>query len=115
MNSRNTKRRVPTQFAPETRFVIEPIPTLPFRETLETDLERLKRTLLEESLSATGNSDWFASLRHASNEAASLAWLTGFPLLVFPELFREKTAKALMQEFRQGTIKRRSERLLIAV
>jgi len=43
-------------------------------------------------------------LRRAANEAAALAWVTTFPLLVFPVLFEEKTALAVRQAARQARI-----------
>ena len=83
--------RVPTEFGPETRFELRPAPPAPFRATRETEFERLKNRLLAEQL-AGATPELNAPLRRAANEAAALAWVTFYPLLVFPVLFEEKTA-----------------------
>ncbi|HEV2692453.1 MAG TPA: hypothetical protein VG347_06110 [Verrucomicrobiae bacterium] len=95
--------QVRAQFAPETRFELRPRPTAPFRATLETEFERLKKTLLARQL-AQAPTDLNVPLRRAANEAAALAWNTLFPLLVFPALFEEKTAAALRHARRQALI-----------
>jgi hypothetical protein len=48
----------------------------------------------------------------ASIEAAALAWTTGFPLLVMPELFEEKLQKRLLWQQRQDHVQLRAEALL---
>jgi hypothetical protein len=53
-----------------------------------------------------------APLRRAANEAAALAWVTFYPLLVFPVLFEEKTAVAVRQAQRQARIYANSRELL---
>ncbi|HEX5399369.1 MAG TPA: hypothetical protein VFY06_10015, partial [Verrucomicrobiae bacterium] len=92
--------RVPTEFGPETRFELRPAPPAPFRATRETDFERLKTRLLNEQLDGAPPA-LNAPLRRAANEAAALAWVTFYPLLVFPVLFEEKTGAALRQAQRQ--------------
>ena len=91
------------QFAPETRFELRPHPPAPFRATLETEFERLKKTLLAQQL-AQAPTELNVPLRRAANEAAALAWNTLFPLLVFPALFEEKTADARHHARRQARI-----------
>ena len=105
-------RRVPTRFGPETRFELRPAPLAPFRATEPTELERLKNRLLLERLEET-EPGLGAYLRRAANEAAALAWVTAFPLLVFPGLFEEKAAVAARQVERQDNIRRRSLELLV--
>ncbi len=46
-------QRVRTRFAPETRFNVTPVPALPFRGTVETQLDRLKDGLLLQFLNET--------------------------------------------------------------
>ena len=53
-----------------------------------------------------------APLRRAANEAAALAWVTLYPLLVFPVLFEEKAAAAVRQTERQARIYATSRQLL---
>ena len=103
-------KRVPTRFGPETRFEVRPA-AAPFRATQETELERLKHRLLFKSLRTT---DWRFNthVRRAANEAAALAWVTPYPLLVFPELFEEKVDTVLFQARRQDDVRRRSRELL---
>jgi hypothetical protein len=97
------KTRVPTEFGPETRFELRPAPSVPFRAVQETEFERLKNKLLAEQLIAA-TPELNAPLRRAANDAAALAWATVFPLLVFPALFEEKIAAAVLRVERQARI-----------
>jgi hypothetical protein len=106
--------RVRTRFGPETRFEVTPAPPAPFRALAETELERLKNRLLVERLAETPESDINTRLRRAANDAAALAWVTNFPLLVFPTLFEEKALTALLQAKRQVCVRERSRELLAA-
>ena len=100
-------KRVPTEFAPETRFAVNPVPAAPFRYTAETELERLKDLLLREWLNAAPDPALYAPLRRASNEATALAWTTPYPLLVLPELFREKAEAAKRYTRKQAALIKR--------
>ena len=92
---RNTNHRtVPTRFAPPTRFAVPVIPAAPFRGELEDNLEALKGRLLRDLLAAATDAALHDPLRRATNDAAALAWTTPFPLLVLPELVREKADTA---------------------
>ena len=51
-------------------------------------------------------------IRRAAHEAAALAWTTRYPLLVFPELFEEKTAVNIAHSERQAEVRRLSSELL---
>jgi len=95
---------VPTEFGPETRFELRASPPVPFRATQETEFERLKDLLLAQQLAYAAAPGLSPPLRRAANEAAALAWVTPFPLLVFPVLFEEKTALAVRQAARQARI-----------
>jgi hypothetical protein len=110
MNARY--RWVPTRFGPETRFEVRPTPAAPFRGNHETELERLKNRLLREELYELPRPEFNGYVRRAANEAAALAWVTPYPLLVFPTLFEEKTETALLQAERQESVRRRSLDLL---
>jgi len=110
----NAKIKVPTKFAPETRFELRPVPPAPFRATQETQFERLKTRLLARELAEAPTPELNTPLRRAANEAAALAWNTLFPLLVFPVLFEEKTEAALRQVERQARIFKNSRELLAA-
>jgi hypothetical protein len=107
-------RRVPTRFGPETRFEVKPAPPAPFRAVEESELERLKNRLLRERLGEITGPELNVRLRRAANEAASLAWVTTYPLLVFPTLFDEFARKARLQARRQACIRQRSRWLLAA-
>ncbi len=104
--------RVPAEFDPETRFELRPTPPAPFRAFQETELERLKNRLLAAQLARATEPELNAPLRHAANEAAALAWVTLYPLLVFPALFEEKTRAAVRQARRQARIYANSRELL---
>jgi hypothetical protein len=110
MNKNQT--RVAARFVPETRFELQPGPPAPFQATQESELERLKRQLLTLQLAELSQPELNAPLRHAANEAAALAWVTLYPLLVFPALFEEKAAEAVRQTERQARIYQTSRELL---
>jgi hypothetical protein len=107
-------KRVITRFEPETRFLVKPAPAVPFRATQETELERLKDRLLQERLARVNETELNVRLRRAANEAAALAWVTSFPLLVFPTLFEELAHTALLQAGQQAYVRKRSRVLLVA-
>jgi hypothetical protein len=102
--------RIPVTFSPETRFRPQ-TDAVTFRVTRESEFERLKSRLLAGQLAAAAP-ELNAPLRRAANEAAALAWVTFYPLLVFPVLFEEKTAAALRQAQRQARIYAHSRELL---
>jgi hypothetical protein len=105
-------KTVPTRFGPETRFELRPGPPAPFRVTEENELERLKSRLLASRVRELSNPLHNAYARRAANEASALAWVTPYPLLVFPALFDEKLTLALLQAERQTAIRQRSLELL---
>jgi len=111
MNKDSTLR---AEFSPETRFEIRPKATAPFRALHEDEFERLKNRLLSEQLFANANPALNAPVRRAANEAAALAWVSYYPLLVFPVLFEEKVRSALRQAGRQTRIYATSRSLVHA-
>jgi len=108
---KNEKIALLTEFGADTRFELQP--TAPFSTTPEDAFERLKAQLLANCLEEAGTS-WETPLRDAAGEAAALAWTTTIPLLVFPALFEEKAATAILQTRRQARILKRSRELLAA-
>ena len=112
MNKNDNKLR--PEFGPETRFEVRPVPPAPFRITQETEFERLKNRLLTERLLATAKPELNVPLRRAANEAAALAWVTFYPLLVFPALFEEKAHTALRHVERQKRVYANSLELVAA-
>ena len=105
-------KQLATRFAPDTRFELKPVPPAPFRTVQEIKFERLKDQLLLERLDQALDPQLNSHLRRAANEAAALAWVTRYPLLVFPALFEEKAETALAQADRQHEIGQRSRELL---
>jgi hypothetical protein len=101
-----------TRFEAETQFEVGAIAPVPYRGAVETELEQLKERLLGPLLNASTDPAEGAPLRRAANEAAGLAWITPFPLLVFPVLLEEKVSAAQRQEARQQQIRQRTEGLL---
>ena len=114
MNRNINRLNVPTEFAAETRFELRPAVTAPFRAVQETEFERLKNRLLAQQLTAATAPGLNAALRRAANEAAALAWATVVPLLVFPVLFDEKIATAVLRARRQARIFKDSRELVAA-
>jgi hypothetical protein len=109
---RPKNRRVTTRFGAETKFELTPTPAAPFRAVQENRFEQLKTELLEERFGKVFEPQTAVNLRQAANEAAALAWITPYPLLVFPQLFEEKAESALAQAARQETVRERSRELL---
>jgi hypothetical protein len=73
------------------------------RRELETRFADLKDELLNELFEETETLDLHPRFKQAANEAAGLAWMTEFPLLVYPALFEEiaKRERARLQRQRQ--------------
>ena len=113
MNKTNNNPRR-AEFSPETRFELRPVAAASFRASLESEFERLKNRLLTERLVEAGQPELNAPLRRAANEAAALAWVTFYPLLVFPALFEEKSRAALRQAQRQARVYANSRELVCA-
>jgi hypothetical protein len=108
----NTTANLNTKFARNTRFEVNPTTTVPFRGTQDTELEHLKARLLRQILAGDVTADLNVRLRRAANEAAALAWLEPYPLLVFPTLLEEKAGVAKTQVAKQRKVYQRSRRLL---
>jgi hypothetical protein len=106
-------RKLTARFEPVTRFEVRPAPPAPFRAAQEDRLNDLKRKLLRDALGELPDPRLNAPVRRAANEAAALAWVTPYPLLVFPGLFEEKTALAMLQAERQEAVRERSAQLLV--
>ena len=107
-------RRIPTRFGPETRFEVTPVPEAPFRAGEESALERLKHSLLRERLADIWDPALNSLIRRAANEASALAWVTSYPLLVFPSLFEEKIEMGLRHAEHQLQVWARSRELMAA-
>jgi len=110
----NDKTKVAARFAPETRFTLPTASNAPFRANLESEFERLKNRLLAATLDEAEQPELNAPLRRAANEAAALAWVTFYPLLVFPALFEEKSRAAVRQAARQARIYANSREIIAA-
>src|SRR5438309_1943149 len=99
------KKRIRTSFEPDTRFELQPAAAAPFRVAQETRFEDLKRRLLIEKIDDGYDPELGPYLRRAANDAAALAWITAYPLLVFPALFAEKADVAVARAERQQRIR----------
>ncbi len=106
--------RVRADFGPETRFEVNPAPAAPYRAVNETEFDRLKLKLLHERLRGVWDLPLNIALRRAANEAETLAWVTSYPLLVFPALFEEKAAAAGLRAGRTAAMEDRTRTLLAA-
>lgn len=100
-----------TEFGATTHFELRPATA--FHPVDEGEFERFKARLLEIRQREAG-AKWDVPLRNAASEAAAVAWTTPVPLLVFPVLFEEKAAAAILQDRRQATILKKSRELLAA-
>jgi hypothetical protein len=108
---RHATQHVAARFGPDTRFEVSARTEFPFRATQLNELELLKGRLLGDALEEGIPPDLNARLRRAANEAAALAWVSPYPLLFFPELFREKSDSARRQAARQARIRSATRRL----
>jgi len=106
MKNTKTKKRLRPVPGRETRFRTPFAPELNFRATEPTEFERLKDQLLREQLVTENRADVLTLLRQAANEAAAVAWTAPYPLLVLPELFREKVAAARRYGAKQASLRR---------
>ena len=111
MNTKTTNTRLRTKFAPEIRFEVTPEAAAPARGDLENALEQFKARLLRDTLRETPYPEFDPLLRRAANEAAALAWLTPFPLLLLPGLIDEKARQAVELGLRQERVRTRSRKL----
>jgi hypothetical protein len=100
-------KRLETKFEPETRFELTPVSVAPFRAVFEDKFDRLKDRMLAESLDTVWEPRLSSEVRCAANEAAALARLTPYPLLVFPVLFEEKAEETLREAARQKSARER--------
>ena len=107
-------RFLQAKFSRETRFEVCPIISAPFRGPVEWRLDQLKSTLLQPVLNGMRNAELQSKLCWAAQEAASLAWMTPIPLLVFPALFEEKVGAASEQWMKQQHIRRKPQPLALA-
>lgn len=107
---KTNKLRLEAEFDADTRFELT---AMQFHIAGEDEFERLKSQLIAEQLQEAGTR-WESPLRDAASEAAALAWTTPVPLLVFPVLFDEKAATAILQARRQVRILKKSRELLAA-
>ena len=86
---------------PPHRFDTAPVGTLSSRVKFwasePTPLEKLTARLLTRALRMFSEPHFNQPLRRAAREAAALAEETGYPLLVFPELFSELAIAAMLQ------------------
>ena len=110
MRNRIKKRPTPLQAA--AAWEANPAPAAPFRAVQESEFERLKAEMLREKLKELWEPEFNSVLRGVANEAAALAWVTAYPLLVFPGLFEEKAAAAMARAARQDWVFQRSRELL---
>ena len=108
---KTNRRALQAEFGTETRFELQP--GAPVRITPEEAFERLRNRLLAGSIEEAG-ARWETPLEDAASEAAAIAWTTAIPLLVFPALFEEKAATAILQTRRQARILKKSRELLAA-
>ncbi len=109
---KTTYRQVLTQFGPETQFDVPLGAAAPFRAVVQDRFDQLQRQMLAARLEMLWEPRLNSPVRRAANEAAALAWLTPYPLLVFPVLFEEKADLAVRQDARQEQVRQRSRELL---
>lgn len=111
---RTRARKVRTRFGPEARFEVAATPPATFRALQEGGLEQLKQRLLRQRLIESTDATLNVRLRRAANEAAALAYVNAYPLLVFPVLFEEKVVATQTEAAHQVWVRERSRELVAA-
>jgi hypothetical protein len=79
------------------------------RRRATVELERMKNCLLYEHTRAVSDAKVHSWLKRGAEEAASIAWATPYPLLVFPLLLDEKLSEARRKAEKQQSIYLRSQ------
>ncbi len=108
---KSDKKRLTGRHAARVRLTTRSSPASRARAEANARLAELKDKLTRKHL-AGEYGQALPALQHAANDAASMAWASGFPLLVFPELLEERVSVARDQAARQDHIRRRSAFLL---
>lgn len=108
----NNKLEIPTRFEPDVNFYVMPAITVSFKETVDTDLEKLKNRLIKEALERA-EPEFYPLLRRAANEAMAIAYTTPYPTLFYPLLFEEKAAKMRNVFKKQRFIKEKTRQLVV--
>ncbi|HEY1172381.1 MAG TPA: hypothetical protein VGH19_13520 [Verrucomicrobiae bacterium] len=106
--------RLVAEFAPEVKFEVRPNAARTEQQLVIERLEHLKMKLVAEWMRKTRNPEKFGLISWAASEAVSLAWMSGAPLLMLPELLDEKVNEALLRHARQKLIRARSEQWFLA-
>lgn len=70
---------------------------------LEAQLIRLKNRLLQPIVKKVPDSGVVDQITAAANEAATLAWYSGYPILLFPALLEEKLS-SLVNSWNQRSL-----------
>jgi len=105
--------RLKAEFENDEGFAV-PINSFPARGGIETELEMLKAQVLHRLICEKPETVFRIPLQRAVGDASALAWLTPYPLLLFPVLAEEKAESAVRRIRRQHEIRRRSEALVYA-
>ena len=105
-------RKLHARFGPEIGFEVKPGPAAALRADQQARLAGLKDQILSERLDGVFDVVTEDHFRHAANEAAALAWISPYPLLVFPALFEEKASEAEFRLERQAEVSQISRELL---
>lgn len=112
MSTDNDKKLTP-RFREEVRFEIKPVLGTPLdAEAMQELFSVLQERLEVEFTRESDNPRLHDAVELASNEAAAVAWTTQLPLLVMPELFREKVRTHLLWKQRQDWVQARADSLI---
>jgi len=106
---KKTKFKLRTNWEPPVAFAAD----LPWLTAQTTQLEQLKQRLLGDLTQSTTQTPLRQAYRRAADDAASLAWLTPFPLLFLPALLEEKAAEARLRTQKQATMLNKTVRTRI--
>ncbi len=94
------------------RYKILETPPVPFRAADQSEFEKLRNRLLRNKLQQTDVAGMASALRRAANDAAAAVERTGFPELLFPELFEERARAERDRALFQARLRIRSRAFL---
>ena len=114
-NKTSRDRSLPAQWAADVAFELTPVPGAVPPEMVRIKFMELQSGLVKDCLGETRNPIVRGGIHSAANEAAALAWMTAYPLLVMPVLFHEKARETRRRLDKQQSVSMRTERLIAAV
>jgi hypothetical protein len=88
---------------------------MPLRAEQSAAFGPVREKLVDMALSELWEGPAAGQVMSVANEAEALAWITPYPVLMFPALFEEKLASALHRARRQEQVRAETREIILAV